>query len=125
MWLLLLLLLAHSAAGSLEAQSLPSAPAQCTPDIISSIQWGAGTGSLGVSGECCEWWQWGAMHAINCNAVCCMLATQIEGATKAGGRAPSIWDTFQQKPGAIAGGATADTAIDFYHRCVLVRVRRR
>lgn len=47
---------------------------------------------------------------------CVMAGVQIEGAAKAGGRATSIWDTYQQKPGAIAGGATADVAIDFYHR---------
>jgi beta-glucosidase len=41
---------------------------------------------------------------------------QIEGAAGEGGRSASIWDTFQQKPGAIAGGATGDVAIDFYHR---------
>src|SRR5688572_7113745 len=28
-------------------------------------------------------------------------AYQVEGATEEGGRGPSIWDTFSQKPGAI------------------------
>src|SRR5687768_5231582 len=43
-------------------------------------------------------------------------AYQIEGAVAEGGRAPSIWDTFCQVPGAIAGGDTGDLACDHYHR---------
>ncbi|GII79062.1 hypothetical protein Sru01_40440 [Sphaerisporangium rufum] len=43
-------------------------------------------------------------------------AFQVEGATGADGRGPSIWDTFCRRPGAVAGGATGDTACDHYHR---------
>jgi hypothetical protein len=41
--LLLLVLWIQSANGQ-----LPSAPSKCTPDIVNSIEWGAGTGSFGV-----------------------------------------------------------------------------
>lgn len=118
MLLLSLLLLSNHLAHS-EAQ-LPGPPPKCTPDIVKRIEWGAGTGSFGVS----------SVHhrfphvtegASACDGICgdddalrCCL--QIEGATSEGGRTPSVWDTFQQRGGAIAGGATADTAIDFYHR---------
>lgn len=43
-------------------------------------------------------------------------AYQIEGATQADGRGPSIWDTFCRLPGKIRGGANADIADDHYHR---------
>ncbi|WP_106179439.1 GH1 family beta-glucosidase [Prauserella shujinwangii] len=43
-------------------------------------------------------------------------AFQIEGATRAGGRGPSIWDTFTATPGRVAGGAHADVATDHFHR---------
>jgi len=43
-------------------------------------------------------------------------ATQIEGATSADGRGPSIWDMFARKRGAIAGGYTFDECCDFYRR---------
>lgn len=43
-------------------------------------------------------------------------AYQIEGAVRAGGRSPSIWDTFCQQPGAIMNGDTGATACDHYHR---------
>ncbi|MEV7045189.1 GH1 family beta-glucosidase [Amycolatopsis sp. NPDC051061] len=43
-------------------------------------------------------------------------AFQIEGATTADGRGPSIWDTFAAVPGAIAGGDTGEPAADHYHR---------
>ncbi|MFI6641927.1 GH1 family beta-glucosidase [Streptomyces sp. NPDC050504] len=43
-------------------------------------------------------------------------AYQIEGAVRADGRVPSIWDTFAAVPGNIAGGDTAETAVDHYHR---------
>ncbi|MGH3714829.1 MAG: GH1 family beta-glucosidase [Micromonosporaceae bacterium] len=43
-------------------------------------------------------------------------AYQIEGAVRADGRAPSIWDTFSHSPGAIDGGDTGDVACDHYHR---------
>jgi beta-glucosidase len=40
---------------------------------------------------------------------------QIEGATRADGRGPSIWDTYCQK-GQIANHDTGDVACDHYHR---------
>jgi len=43
-------------------------------------------------------------------------AYQIEGAVAAGGRGPSIWDTFSHTPGAIDNGDTGDEACDHYHR---------
>ncbi|WP_205471908.1 GH1 family beta-glucosidase [Nocardioides sp. SYSU D00038] len=43
-------------------------------------------------------------------------AFQIEGATTADGRGPSIWDTFAARPGAVVDGATGDPACDHYHR---------
>jgi beta-glucosidase len=46
-------------------------------------------------------------------------AYQIEGAVTAGGRTPSIWDTFWHTPGRIAGGDNGDNgdvADDHYHR---------
>ncbi|MVU78090.1 beta-glucosidase [Nocardia sp. ET3-3] len=43
-------------------------------------------------------------------------AFQIEGATRADGRGPSIWDTFASRPGTIAGGDTGEPAADHYHR---------
>jgi len=43
-------------------------------------------------------------------------AYQIEGATGADGRGPSIWDTFVRVPGAIYHGENADIACDHYYR---------
>ncbi|MEK8032930.1 GH1 family beta-glucosidase [Ideonella sp. DXS29W] len=43
-------------------------------------------------------------------------AFQIEGATQADGRVPSIWDTFCATPGRVARGDTGDPACDHYHR---------
>ena len=43
-------------------------------------------------------------------------APQIEGAAFAGGKGPSIWDTFSRVPGAVHNGDTLDTACDHYHR---------
>ena len=43
-------------------------------------------------------------------------AYQIEGATGADGRGPSVWDTFSRTPGKVRGGDTGDTACDSYHR---------
>jgi beta-glucosidase len=43
-------------------------------------------------------------------------AYQIEGATSAGGRGPSIWDTFARTPGAIRDGETGDRADEHYDR---------
>jgi beta-glucosidase len=41
---------------------------------------------------------------------------QVEGAVHAGGRGPSIWDTFSHTPGMTNRGDTGDVADDFYHR---------
>ena len=45
-------------------------------------------------------------------------AYQIEGAATAGGRGPSVWDTFSHTPGKVRGGDTGDIACDSYHRYV-------
>jgi beta-glucosidase len=41
---------------------------------------------------------------------------QIEGATTADGRLPSIWDTFCATPGKVLGGDTGEPACDHYRR---------
>lgn len=41
---------------------------------------------------------------------------QVEGAVTAGGRGPSIWDTFTKKPGKIRNNEHADIACDFYNK---------
>ncbi len=43
-------------------------------------------------------------------------AYQIEGAELAGGRGPSIWDTFSRRPGAIVNGDTGAVASGHYDR---------
>ena len=43
-------------------------------------------------------------------------AYQIEGATREGGRGPSVWDTFVARRGTINNGDTGDVACDHYHR---------
>ncbi|MBV9383624.1 MAG: beta-glucosidase [Streptosporangiaceae bacterium] len=43
-------------------------------------------------------------------------AYQIEGAARADGRGPSVWDTFSHTPGKVRGGDTGDIACDSYHR---------
>jgi beta-glucosidase len=43
-------------------------------------------------------------------------AYQVEGAVNADGRGRSVWDTFCDKPGVIAGGASGAVACDHYHR---------
>ncbi len=43
-------------------------------------------------------------------------AFQVEGAVAEDGKGRSIWDTFVDTPGAIAGGDRADVACDHYHR---------
>ncbi|MFI6760818.1 GH1 family beta-glucosidase [Micromonospora sp. NPDC050417] len=41
---------------------------------------------------------------------------QVEGAVDIDGRGRSIWDTFCEVPGAVAGGDTGAVACDHYHR---------
>lgn len=43
-------------------------------------------------------------------------AFQVEGATKEGGRTPSIWDDEYLIPGRVTNGDSADVACDHYHR---------
>ncbi|HSF26436.1 MAG TPA: GH1 family beta-glucosidase [Actinomycetes bacterium] len=43
-------------------------------------------------------------------------AFQVEGATDADGRGPSIWDTFAAQPGAIVDGSDGRTACGSYER---------
>ncbi|HEY1150425.1 MAG TPA: GH1 family beta-glucosidase, partial [Pseudoduganella sp.] len=43
-------------------------------------------------------------------------AFQIEGASQADGKGPSIWDTFSHTPGRIIDGSNGDIACDHYHR---------
>jgi beta-glucosidase len=43
-------------------------------------------------------------------------AFQIEGATMADGRGPSIWDTFAATPGNVLDGGTGDPGCDHYRR---------
>ncbi|MFF2277771.1 GH1 family beta-glucosidase [Agromyces sp. NPDC058126] len=50
--------------------------------------------------------RWGAATA----------AFQIEGATDAAGRGPSIWDTFTAEPGRVVDGSNALVAADSYRR---------
>ncbi|MBI3747494.1 MAG: family 1 glycosylhydrolase, partial [Chloroflexi bacterium] len=41
---------------------------------------------------------------------------QIEGGATAGGRTPSIWDTYSHTPGRVLNGDTGDVAVDHFHR---------
>ena len=43
-------------------------------------------------------------------------AYQVEGAVNEDGRGRSVWDTFCDRPGAIAGDASGAVACDHYHR---------
>lgn len=45
-----------------------------------------------------------------------IAAYQIEGSPSAGGRTPSVWDTFSHIPGKVADGSTGDVACDHYNR---------
>ncbi|PWC31532.1 GH1 family beta-glucosidase [Azospirillum sp. TSO22-1] len=47
---------------------------------------------------------------------CSTSSYQIEGATGADGRGPSVWDTFSRTPGKVLNGDTGDTACDHYNR---------
>ena len=44
-------------------------------------------------------------------------AFQIEGASAADGKGPSIWDTFCKVPGVIADGSDGTVACEHYQRC--------
>src|SRR5205823_5949991 len=61
-----------------------------------------GDGALGFP----DGFTWGASTA----------AYQIEGASTADGRGPSVWDTFSHTPGKVRGGDNGDVACDSYHR---------
>ncbi len=43
-------------------------------------------------------------------------AFQVEGALAEDGRAPSVWDTFAARPGAVLDGHSPAVACDHYHR---------
>ncbi|KOX23654.1 beta-glucosidase [Nocardiopsis sp. NRRL B-16309] len=43
-------------------------------------------------------------------------AFQVEGALAEDGRAPSVWDVFSARPGAVRDGHSPATACDHYHR---------
>ena len=43
-------------------------------------------------------------------------AYQVEGASHADGKGPSIWDRFAHTPGRVTNGETGDVACDHYHR---------
>ena len=47
---------------------------------------------------------------------CSTSAFQIEGGASAGGRVPSIWDTFCKQPGAIRDGSDGSVACDHFTR---------
>ncbi|QYF92775.1 beta-glucosidase [Massilia sp. PAMC28688] len=47
---------------------------------------------------------------------CSTSSFQIEGGAQAGGRVPSIWDTFCEQPGVIRDGSDGKVACDHYHR---------
>lgn len=46
---------------------------------------------------------------------CATSSYQIEGATSADGRGPSIWDRFCEQPGRIRDGSSGAVACDHYH----------
>src|SRR5262245_27709476 len=45
-----------------------------------------------------------------------MAAPQIEGAARADGKGPSIWDTYARVPGKVHRGHTLDIACEHYRR---------
>ncbi|KAM7266768.1 hypothetical protein ACFE04_008934 [Oxalis oulophora] len=47
-------------------------------------------------------------------------AYQVEGMADKDGRGPSIWDVYVNVPGHIAENATAEVAVDQYHRYKLL-----
>ena len=65
-------------------------------DIPSS--WKVRTEAVSNRNEFPEGFLWGAATA----------SFQIEGATTADGRGPSIWDTCAKSPGKVVGGDTGD-----------------
>ena len=67
-----------------------------------SVPAGAETGTLAFPAG----FRWGAATS----------AYQIEGAPRAGGRTPSIWDTFSHQSGRVAHDDNGDVAADHYHR---------
>ncbi len=73
-------------------------------DIPSS--WKVRTEAVSNRNKFPEGFLWGAATA----------SFQIEGATTADGRGPSIWDTFAKTPGKVLGGDTGDPADDHYNR---------
>jgi beta-glucosidase len=62
--------------------------------------------TTGSGAEFPKGFAWGAATA----------AYQIEGAARADGRGPSVWDTFSHTPGKVRGGDTGDIACDSYRR---------
>lgn len=103
------------------ALAQPPPPNSCTMALRQSIQWGAGTNSLGVRFACVA----EPRHSVS-PALCRrssasppppLPSAQIEGSLRAGNRTPSVWEVRPpQGQGAIADGATPDVAIDFYKR---------
>ncbi|WP_062213402.1 GH1 family beta-glucosidase [Streptomyces sp. NBRC 109706] len=63
----------------------PAGPPRAIPELAENFTWGVATSSY-----------------------------QIEGATEADGRTPSIWDTFCRVPGAVVNADNGDTACDHY-----------
>jgi beta-glucosidase len=69
---------------------------------MTAVEHAAGTRLLGFP----DGFRWGVATA----------SYQIEGAVTAGGRQPSIWDTYARTPGRVFAGHTGDVACDHYHR---------
>lgn len=64
------------------------------------------TAPAGAAARFPEGFVWGAATS----------AFQVEGATGADGRGPSIWDDFCARPGAVLGGDTGEPGADHYRR---------
>jgi beta-glucosidase len=80
--------------------SSPARPAQIVPAPAGAVLDDAALAALPAD------FRWGTATS----------AYQIEGAARADGRGPSIWDTFCELPGAVDNGDTGDVACDHYHR---------